>query len=77
MLPDRRAFSSTYICGQGRIAKAIVECVQKHGGCMTEEDLASHTSTHDDPIHVNYRGVDVWEIPPNGQGAHQLGGGGV
>lgn len=54
---------------QGEIAKAIVDCVQSHGGCLTLEDLAAHTSTFDDPIHVNYRGVDVWEIPPNGQGA--------
>lgn len=52
--------------------RSIVEAVQKHGGVMTVEDLAEHASTYPDPIRVNYRGIDVWEVPPNGQGVAGL-----
>jgi gamma-glutamyltranspeptidase/glutathione hydrolase len=52
----------------GRIAKSIVETVQEHGGFLTPDDLASHTTTMTEPISVSYRGIDVFEHPPNGQG---------
>ena len=57
---------------KGRIAKAIVECVRKNGGVLSEEDLGGHTSSHDTPIKTSYRGADVWEMPPNGQGVAAL-----
>ena len=50
------------------IAKAIAETVQKAGGVMTVDDLAAHETTWHEPIGVDYRGVKVWECPPNGQG---------
>ncbi len=39
---------------------------------MTTEDLRQHHSTFDTPIKTGYRGVDIWEIPPNGQGITAL-----
>lgn len=54
---------------KGDAGKSIVETVRKHGGVMTMEDLTDHNeSTYPDPIKVSYRGIDVWECPPNGQG---------
>src|ERR1041385_637548 len=57
---------------QGEIAEAIVRVIQEAGGCMTVEDLASHTSTWEEPISVTYRGLRVYECPPNGQGIAAL-----
>eukprot|EP01117_Protostelium_nocturnum_P000399 TRINITY_DN10467_c0_g1_i1.p1 TRINITY_DN10467_c0_g1~~TRINITY_DN10467_c0_g1_i1.p1 ORF type:complete len:547 (+),score=192.28 TRINITY_DN10467_c0_g1_i1:112-1752(+) len=57
---------------EGEVADAIVEVVKQMGGLMTLEDLKNHKSSFDDPIKVNYKGVDVWEIPPNGQGLTAL-----
>ena len=57
---------------QGRIAASITTVVQAAGGCLTEADLAAHTSTWEIPISVPYRGLRVWECPPNGQGLAAL-----
>jgi gamma-glutamyltranspeptidase / glutathione hydrolase len=56
----------------GEIAKAIAQVVQASGGCLAVEDLAAHTSTWVDPISINYRGIRIWECPPNGQGLAAL-----
>jgi len=56
----------------GDIARQITDFAAKHGGFLTMDDLAAHESTWVDPISVNYRGYDVWEIPPNGQGIAAL-----
>jgi gamma-glutamyltranspeptidase/glutathione hydrolase len=53
---------------RGAVARDIAAAVQGSGGIMTEDDLAAHRSTWDEPISVGYRGVRVWECPPNGQG---------
>lgn len=52
----------------GEIARRIVAAVQASGGVMRQEDLTSHHSTWDEPISTVYRGVRLWECPPNGQG---------
>lgn len=57
---------------KGEIAKTITTFIQENGGFLSEEDLAMHTSEWVDPVSVNYRGYDVWEIPPNGQGIAAL-----
>jgi len=56
----------------GEIAQAIVTFARQTGGLLMASDLASHTSLWVDPISTNYRGYDVWEIPPNGQGLTAL-----
>lgn len=53
---------------KGEIAKTIGEFVQTHGGFLSYDDLAEHTSTWVDPVSTNYRGYDLWELPPNTQG---------
>jgi gamma-glutamyltranspeptidase/glutathione hydrolase len=57
---------------QGEIAEAVVSVIKEAGGCMSAEDLASHTSTWEEPISVTYRGLRVYECPPNGQGITAL-----
>lgn len=53
---------------EGPIAESISAVVQEAGGCLMQTDLAAHTSTWVEPIHAAYRGLHVWECPPNGQG---------
>jgi len=57
---------------EGRIGEVIIDLIQSLGGKMTLDDLRNHYSTFDDPISTNYRGVEVYEIPPNGQGITAL-----
>ncbi|MFQ3646163.1 MAG: gamma-glutamyltransferase [Anaerolinea sp.] len=56
----------------GPIADAIITTLQEQGGVMTHADLQAHTSTWGDPISVDYRGYQVLEHPPNGQGLAAL-----
>ncbi len=56
----------------GAIAEAIVSILKEAGGCMQMEDLAAHASEWVAPISVVYRGLRVWECPPNGQGLAAL-----
>lgn len=53
---------------RGEIAEKIAAFARETGGFITEEDLAAYKAEWVDPISINYRGYDVWEIPPNGQG---------
>ena len=57
---------------KGDVAKTIADYMQQLGGFLTEKDLADHTSEWVEPESINYRGYDVWELPPNGQGIAAL-----
>ncbi|MES0360817.1 MAG: gamma-glutamyltransferase [Anaerolineales bacterium] len=57
---------------QGEIAEAIVDIVDQAGGCLSPADLAAHYSTWETPISTIYRGLRIWECPPNGQGLAAL-----
>jgi len=57
---------------KGEIARIIDAFMKEQGGFLTYEDLASHTSEWVKPVSANYRGYDVWELPPNGQGIAAL-----
>ena len=57
---------------QGDIAKKIDTFMKNNGGYIRYSDLAEHKSTWVDPVSVTYRGYDVFELPPNGQGIAAL-----
>ncbi|MFB6198936.1 MAG: gamma-glutamyltransferase, partial [Halobacteriaceae archaeon] len=56
----------------GEIGADIVDTVQAHGGALRLEDLESHEGEWTDPISTTYRGLEVLEHPPNGQGTIAL-----
>ena len=53
---------------KGEIAKAIGEFSSAYDGLLTAEDLADYHAHWAEPIHVNYRGYEVYEMPPNSSG---------
>jgi len=53
---------------QGEIGRAIAQVAQQAGGVLSESDLAEHHGEWVDPISASYRGYNVWQAPPNGQG---------
>jgi gamma-glutamyltranspeptidase/glutathione hydrolase len=57
---------------KGEIAKKIDSFMKQEGGFLSYEDLASHKSDWVEPVSTNYRGYDIWELPPNGQGIAAL-----
>jgi len=56
----------------GAVAKEIAAYSRKVGGFLSERDLAEHKSDWIEPVSTNYRGYDIWELPPNGQGIAAL-----
>ena len=57
---------------KGEIARKIDAYMKANGGFLSYEDLAAHTSEWVEPVSTNYRGYDVWELPPNGPGIAAL-----
>ena len=57
---------------KGDIAENMATFIQEQGGLLSVEDLANFIPEWIDPVSTNYRGYDVWELPPNGQGIAAL-----
>ena len=57
---------------RGEIAEKIDAFMRTNGGWLRKADFEQHTSTWVEPVSVNYRGYDVYELPPNGQGIAAL-----
>ncbi len=57
---------------KGDVAKTMVKYIKEQGGFLSMKDLNDHTSEWVEPVSTNYRGYDVWELPPNGQGIAAL-----
>jgi gamma-glutamyltranspeptidase/glutathione hydrolase len=57
---------------KGDIAKQIASFVQEHGGYLSYNDLVEHEGEWVEPLSTNYRGIELWELPPNGQGIAAL-----
>jgi gamma-glutamyltranspeptidase/glutathione hydrolase len=57
---------------KGSIARTIDKFMNDNEGYLSYDDLASHYSEWVEPVSTNYRGYDVWELPPNGQGIAAL-----
>jgi gamma-glutamyltranspeptidase/glutathione hydrolase len=57
---------------KGETARSIEAFMKAHAGFLTTGDLAAHKSEWVEPVSVNYRGYDVWELPPNTQGIAAL-----
>lgn len=56
----------------GPVAETIAGHVQAMGGFLSTSDLANHRGEWVDPVSADYRGVTLWELPPNGQGVSAL-----
>lgn len=57
---------------KGEIARVVDAYFKANGGFLSYEDMAAHHGEWVEPVSVNYRGYDVWELPPNGQGIAAL-----
>ena len=57
---------------EGDIAKIMSNFVVSQGGFLSADDLAQYHAEWVEPVSTNYRGYDVWELPPNGQGIAAL-----
>ncbi|ASR43242.1 gamma-glutamyltransferase [Xanthomonas citri pv. mangiferaeindicae] len=57
---------------KGQIARTISDYFAANDGFLSYEDMAAHTGNWVEPVSTNYRGVDVWELPPSGQGIAAL-----
>ena len=57
---------------KGEIAHNIAGYMKANDGHLSYQDMANHTGEWVEPVSTNYRGYEVWELPPNGQGIAAL-----
>ncbi|MCZ8319596.1 MAG: gamma-glutamyltransferase [Silanimonas sp.] len=57
---------------EGELPKIVEAYFKENGGFLSAADFAAHRGEWVEPVGVNYRGVDVWELPPSGQGIAAL-----
>ena len=57
---------------EGQLATTMADFIQEQGGFLSFEDLKNYQAEWVEPVSSNYRGYDVWELPPNGQGIAAL-----
>jgi gamma-glutamyltranspeptidase/glutathione hydrolase len=57
---------------KGEIAESIEIYMAQNSGFLNQQDMINHTSDWVEPVSTNYRGYNVWELPPNGQGIAAL-----
>jgi gamma-glutamyltranspeptidase/glutathione hydrolase len=57
---------------RGELAERILADSREFGGYFSKEDFSNYHAEWVEPVSVNYRGYDVWELPPNGQGISAL-----
>jgi gamma-glutamyltranspeptidase/glutathione hydrolase len=69
---ERIATEGRDVFYRGDLARAMAEFLRANGGFLDVDDFAAHKSEWVKPISTSYRGYDVWELPPNGQGLATL-----
>lgn len=69
---ERLAKEGRDVFYEGDIARTIADYIEAQGGFLSYEDLAAHDSEWVDPVSTTYRGYELWELPPNGQGIAAL-----
>jgi len=69
---ERIAMEGGDVFYKGDFARIMSDFMKRQGGFLSYEDLASHHSDWVEPVSTNYRGYDIWELPPNGQGIAAL-----
>ena len=71
-VPDKSPREGSDAFYRGEVARRLLNCSAKHGGTIAPADLAEYEAEWVDPISTRYRGWDVYELPPNGQGIAAL-----
>jgi gamma-glutamyltranspeptidase/glutathione hydrolase len=69
---ERIGKEGRYVFYEGEFAEIIDAFMKREGGFLSYQDLATHGSEWVEPVSASYRGFELWELPPNGQGIAAL-----